>query len=162
MDLRQQLAAVDPDVPSFGLETLDKVMTASLAGVAEVGGMMAGAGLMALILAGVGVYGVSAYSVERRTKEMGIRIALGAKRRDILNLAIRRNGALIAAGLAAGLVGVLALMPLLSAFFYGVSPSDPFTILAVSLLLAAVAMLATYIPARRATQVDPMVALRYE
>ena len=160
--LRQQLAAVDPDVPSFGLETLDKVMTASLAGVAEVGGMMAGAGLMALILAGVGVYGVSAYSVERRTKEMGIRIALGAKRRDILNLAMRRNGALIAAGLAAGLVGVLALMPLLSGFFYGVSPSDPFTILAVSLLLAAVAMLATYIPARRATQVDPMVALRYE
>jgi putative ABC transport system permease protein len=160
--LRRQLTGVDPDVPTFGWETLDKVMTASLAGVAEVGGMMTGAGLMALILAVVGIYGVSAFSVEQRTREIGIRIALGAKQRRILILVLKRGSAFIAAGLALGMAGALALMPLLSAFFYGVRPTDPPTLLSVSVLLAAVAVLATYIPARQATKVDPIVALRYE
>lgn len=160
--LRRELASVDPDVPSFGWETLDKVMTDSLAGVAEVGGMMTGAGLMALILAAVGIYGVAAFNVEQRTREIGIRVALGATRADVLLLVLKRGSLLAAVGLAVGMAGALALMPLLSAFFYGVKPADPATLLSVSLLLAAVALVATYIPARRATKVDPMVALRYE
>lgn len=160
--LRREFNQLDPDVPSSGWETLDKLMAASLAGIEGVGGMMAGVGIISLILAVSGIYGVAAYNAEQRVREIGIRMALGAKQGDILHWALKRGSLIVIAGLAAGMAGVLALMPLLTAFFYGVRPTDTPTLLGVSLFLAAAALLATYIPARRAMRVDPMVALRYE
>ena len=119
-------------------------------------------GLLALVLTAVGIYGVVAYSVAQRTRELGIRIALGAQRKDVLMLILRQGLALVALGSAIGLVACYWLSSLVSSQLYGISPGDPVTLVSVAVLLAAVALLASYIPARRATRVDPLVALRYE
>jgi predicted permease len=118
--------------------------------------------ISALALAAVGIYGVVAFSVTRRTQEIGIRMALGARRADVLLMVLREGARMAACGVVAGIAFSLALTRLLSSMLFGVTPTDPITFTAVALLLALVALLASYIPARRATQVDPLTALRYE
>jgi predicted permease len=160
--VRQQVQAVDPNLPLFGEQTMDDLVSASLAQrrfAMQVVGLF---GLLALFLAGIGIYGVMAYSVTQRTREIGIRLALGASTGAILRWLLGRGMRLTLFGVAAGLLGALAVGRLLRGLLFGVGPADIVTYAGLTLLLAAVALLACYIPARRATKVDPLVALRYE
>jgi putative ABC transport system permease protein len=117
---------------------------------------------LALVLSAVGIYGVMAYVVAQRNREMGIRLAMGAQTVDVLRLVLQQGGKLAAGGVAAGLVAALGMMRLLSSLLYGVSAADPLTFVGVAILLMLVALAACYVPARRATRVDPMIALRHE
>jgi putative ABC transport system permease protein len=117
---------------------------------------------MALLLGTVGLYGVIAYSVSQRTREIGIRMALGAQQRDMVRLVLDEGTLVILTGLAIGLAGSLALTRFLSSLLFGVTPTDPLTFACVAVLLALVALAACYIPARRAMRVDPLIALRCE
>ena len=117
---------------------------------------------VALVLTIVGLYGVMSYSVAQRTNEIGIRMALGAQTRDVLRLIVSQGFKLVLLGLAIGLIGAFALMRVISSLLFGVTTKDPGTFAAVAIMLAVVALLACYIPARRAARVDPMVALRHE
>jgi putative ABC transport system permease protein len=153
---------LDRDQPVFGLVPMHQVIEESVASqrfATLLLGMFAG---IALILGSVGIYGVMSYLVTERTHEMGIRMALGATRTDVMRLVLKYGLTLAAAGLALGLIGSVALTRLLVGLLYGVSPTDPVTLGAMGALLVGVALLACYLPARRATRVDPMVALRYE
>src|SRR5205807_2004619 len=118
--------------------------------------------VLALVMASIGIYGVMNYLVIQRTREFGIRLSIGATQGDVLRLVLRRAAVLIGAGLCLGLAGSVLLVRLIAKLLYGVTPLDPLTFLAVAMLLSAIALSASYIPARRATRVDPMVALRYE
>ena len=117
---------------------------------------------LALLLASIGIYGVTAYGVARRTREIGIRIALGANRSDVVRSVVSQSIRLVTMGLLLGLTGAFALTRLMTSMIYGVSSSDPATFSAVAFLLMFVALVACYVPARRAMRVDPIVALRYE
>src|SRR5215207_6127858 len=160
--LRQEVQAVDPNLPVFGERTMEEVVSASLAQRRFALQVVGGFGVLALLLAGIGVYGVVAYSVSQRTREIGIRLALGASPGAILRWVFGQGMRLTLLGLGAGLAGAFALTRLLRGLLFGVETTDPLTYAGLALLLAAVALLACYVPARRATKGDPRVALRYE
>ena len=160
--VREEIQRLDPNLPVSHIMTVGDFVefrVQETGGPVKVIGIM---GLLALILAMVGVYGVTSYAVSRRTQEFGIRMALGARRAQILKLVLRQGLSTVLIGVGAGLATAFAVVRLLSSFLYGVGALDPATFVGVSLILLAVALLACYIPARRATKVDPMVALRYE
>ena len=160
--VRTQIATIDPEEPIYNVTTLEQSLSDSIS-PRRFNMLMLGifAGI-ALALATVGIYGVMAFSVTQRTREIGIRMALGAEQRDVLGLMARRSLGLTLAGVAFGLAGAWGLTRFLSSFLYGVQPTDLATFVLVPIALVAVSLLASYLPARRATKVDPMDALRYE
>src|SRR6266403_338541 len=160
--VREQVQAVDPTLPISGSQTLDETVSASLTERRFSMEMVALFALTALLLAGLGIYGVISYMVSERTHEIGIRIALGADRRSILRMVLRQGLGLAIIGAAVGLVGALVVSHFMAGLLFGVRPTDPLTFACVALLLIGVAVLACYIPARRAIRVDPLVALRHE
>jgi predicted permease len=162
VELRKQVQSVNPELPVFGARTLNEVLSASLSERRFTMEMIALFALTALLLAGLGIYGVISYIVSERTHEIGIRLALGAQRRNILRMVLRQGLRLALAGAAVGLVCALIVSHLMAELLYGVRPTDPLTFAGVALLLVGVALLACYIPARRAIRVDPIVALRNE
>ncbi len=160
--LRSAIWSVDKDQPITRVATMDSLLAATAAARRFALVLFEAFGLVALILAGVGIYGVLSGSVAERTREIGIRIALGAQWRDVLRLVVRQGLQLALIGVAVGLAGAFAVTRLMSGLLFAVSATDPATFIFVAALLTAVALLASYIPARRAAKVDPLVALRYE
>ncbi|HEY9285575.1 MAG TPA: ABC transporter permease [Pyrinomonadaceae bacterium] len=160
--LRREVQALDPQLPLFDVKTLAEHMSIPLFPARMAAAALGSFGLLALVLAAVGIYGVMSYVVAGRTREIGVRMALGARPADVIRLIVGQGMALALAGLGAGLLFALALARLLRGLLYGVSPADPATFAGISLLLALVALAACYVPARRATRVDPVEALRHE
>jgi putative ABC transport system permease protein len=161
-EVRRQLTKIDPELAASNVASMDQVLSDSVASrrfSAMLLGTLAGLGLL---LAALGVYGVIAYGVSQRTREIGIRIALGASRGDVLSLVVAQGVRLLGMGVSTGAVLAWLLTPLMSRLLFGVSPGDPVTFAASAAFLAAVALLACYVPARRAAKVDPMVALRHD
>jgi len=160
--IRDEVWAVDEDQPVTDAKTMDQYVADSVSPRRSGALLLSIFASLALVLASVGVYGVMAYSVTQRVHEIGIRVALGAQSSDVIKLVVGRGMALVLAGVMIGLAAALALTRLMTSLLYGVSATDPMTFGVVSVLLVAVASAAIYIPARRATKVDPMIALRCE
>ncbi len=160
--VRSQVAAVAPDLSLYNIKSLDRVISDSIVGIAYVAVMMGVLGIIALVLASVGVYGVMSYAVSERTDEIGIRMAMGATANDIQRLVMGKGALLTIIGMGIGLPVAFVLANALSSLLFGVKAADPVAFIALPLVLATVATLATYLPARRAVRVDPITALRYE
>jgi putative ABC transport system permease protein len=161
-DVRSALHSLDASIPLIKPETLDSVVSDSLTGWRFHAVLLGTFGALALFIAAIGVYGVISYSVAQRTHEIGIRLALGAQHRSVLRLVVGQGLKLACIGITIGIAAAFALTRLMANFLFGVSATDPLTFAGVAILLVLVAMLACYIPARRAMRVDPMIALRYE
>ena len=160
--VRAAMARVDPGVPLFGVRTMEERMAQTLE-TARFNAILLGSfALLALLLAALGVGGVLATSVSRRRQEIGVRLALGAQRGDVVRLVVRQGMVLAIAGVAIGLPVSFALTRLISSLLFEVTPRDPITFAAVTTLLIGVAAVACYLPARRATRIEPIVALRQE
>ncbi|UCC49818.1 MAG: ABC transporter permease, partial [Gemmatimonadota bacterium] len=159
---QEVVRAIDPDLPIVELSTLDRLISRSVADPRFRTILIGSLATLATVLAVVGVFGVLAYAVAQRTNEIGIRMALGAARNDVVRGVLKRGLALLATGLAIGLVVTLATVRALERFLFEISPTDPATLIAVALLLTSAALAASYVPARRATKVDPVEALRRE
>ncbi len=160
--VRQTVWEIDRDQPVSNIRTMEAILAESVARQRFSMLLLGIFAALALILAAVGIYGVMSYSVAQRTREFGIRMALGAQKSDVLKLAVGGGLKLVLIGVAIGLVAAFILTRVMSSLLFGVSATDPTTFITISLVLISVALLASYIPARRATEVDPMIALRYE
>jgi putative ABC transport system permease protein len=160
--LRNAVSGIDKALPLDQVETMEQLVSASLGQPRFRTVLLAAFSLLALVIASVGIYGVMNYLVSLQIREFGIRLALGATEGEVLQLVLRRAAVLIAAGIGLGLLGSAMIARAISGLLFGVGAFDPLTFLAVSLVLSAVALLASFIPARRATRVDPLTALRYE
>jgi putative ABC transport system permease protein len=160
--MRREVRAVDPNEPLFGVRTMSAVVAAAMAERRFTMQLLALFAATALVLSAIGIYGVMAYFVTQRTHEIGIRMALGAAPRDVLTMVLERGARLAAAGVVVGVAGAFALTRAIGTLLFDVSPRDPLTFTTLSVVLTAVALLACYVPARRATRVDPIRALRYD
>jgi putative ABC transport system permease protein len=160
--IKKAMGEVEPDRPVSGIETMQDVVQDSLGSRRFPTLLLSTFALLALVLSAVGIIGVVSYSVAQRTHEIGIRMALGARAADVLKLMVSGTMTWVAAGVGVGMVGSLGLTRLLGTLLYDVKPWNPVVLATVSLLLTSIGLLASYIPARRAAKVDPMVALRYE
>jgi len=160
--LRNALASLDPDQPLYSVRTMEERVNEAVAQPKFRTVLLGTFGAVALGLALIGTYGVIAYSVAQRTQEIGTRMALGAQTSHVQGLVLRQGLILALLGLGIGLAGALAATRVLKGMLYATAPTDPWAFASVSLLLIATALLASYLPARRASRVDPMVALRYE
>ena len=160
--MRNEVLALDKDQPVYSVRSLDSVLSESVAGPRFRTLVLGVFAAVALILASVGIYGVISYGVSQRTQEIGIRMALGARTPAVLKLVVKGGMTLVLIGVVIGIAGAFALTRLLTTLLFAVTPTDALTFASVPLLLIMVSALACYIPARRATKVDPLVALRIE
>ena len=160
--VRKLVTDLDKDLPLYGVQTMDDILSAEVATQRFNAGALAGFAAVAALLAAVGIYGVMAYAVGQRTREIGVRMALGAGPQNVLGMVLKQGLWLALIGVALGVAASLALTRLMSSLLFGVKPSDPVTFVGVAAGLTLVAMAACWIPARRATRVDPVIALRYE
>jgi len=159
-EIRHEIQSIDPGLPVFSVSSMNDVLDRSLASRRFSADLVGGFAGLAALLASIGIYGLLAYMVGQRSREIGIRMALGARRDDILRMFLRKGVALAGVGIVAGLVFSAATASMMASLLYGVRPHDPAVFLIVPLLLLAVAALASYLPARRATKVNPMIAFR--
>jgi len=160
--IRQQVRGLDPQLPVYDVKTMNQVLSTAVARPRFMTFLLVVFAAVAVLLATVGIYGVMSYTVLQNTRETGIRLALGAQASDIFKLVVGKGLILILFGVLIGAAGAFGLTRLMTSLLYGVTATDPLTFISVSLTLVVVALLACYIPARRATKVDPLVALRYE
>lgn len=160
--VRQQLRTQDPEQPIYAVKTMEQYVNAAMAQPELRAVLLAAFAGIALVLAAVGIYGVMAFIVAQRTHEIGIRLALGAEPRAVLRMVLGQGMVLTIIGIGIGVAGATAVARLLSGLLYGVSAVDPVTFVSLSVFLGAIALLAIYLPARRATRVDPIVALRHQ
>jgi putative ABC transport system permease protein len=160
--IRKEIEKMDPHMPLSSAKTMIEKMSAPLMPARVAASVLGVFGLLALVLAAIGIYGVMSYAVSTRTQEIGVRIALGAQSNDVLRLAIGQGMLLVLIGATLGVAIALALTRLTRSMLFGLSSADPITYTGVAVLLMVVALVACYIPARRATRIDPTVALRYE
>ena len=160
--IKQEVWKVDSQLPITFVETMNDLADATFGARRFNMSLLSLFAALALLLAAIGIYGVMSYAVTQRTQEIGIRMALGARSVDVLKLIIRNGLTLVLVGVGLGLIGAFALTRLMVTLLFGVTPTDGLTLALVSIVLIVVALLACFIPARRATKVDPLVALRYE
>jgi len=160
--VRKEVQDIDPDQPVAVVRTMDEWLARSTAEPRYRTALLALFAILAMVLASTGIYGVMSYSVNQRTHEIGVRMALGARRFDVLRLMVQQGMVLVVLGVAIGVAGAVALTRVMESLLFGVTAKDPLTFVAVAALLTIVAFVACYVPARRATKVDPLVALRYE
>jgi putative ABC transport system permease protein len=158
--LRSTIATLNPEVPASEMKPMRAVISESVSTPASTTVLFVAFAALALVLGLIGIYGVLSFLVSRRTREIGIRLALGAQRRDVLWLVMKEGAKFSLFGISLGLAAALGITRLLSSELYGVSPADPATFLAAALLMTSVTLLACYVPTRRAMHVDPVVALR--